>query len=128
MPHQFMSTSYHASPCFAADGCAWWLLCQPSPHVSSATHQLLRESSFVSNLRLPQRWVAELTSHVEGRLNVTRRKTPQNNIGQPPTARSATPSTTPPVHHQRSKHAASACQLNMKHAATAPIWKTTIVT
>jgi len=50
-----------------ADGWAWWLLCQPSPPVSRATHQLLRESSRVSKRRLPHMWVAELTSQVAWR-------------------------------------------------------------
>src|SRR5450759_2490 len=45
---QEMSNSYHARPWRAETGCAWWLLCQPSPNVRSATHQLLRESSRVS--------------------------------------------------------------------------------
>src|SRR5579864_9406060 len=59
-----MSNSYQARPCRALTGWAWWLLCQPSPPVRRATHQLLRESSLVSKRRLPQRWVAELTSQV----------------------------------------------------------------
>ena len=45
------SNSYQARPCRAEVGWAWWLLCQPSPKVISATHQLLRESSRVSNRR-----------------------------------------------------------------------------
>ena len=50
-----MSSSYHASPCRADVGCAWWLLCQPSPKVSSATHQLFRERSRVAK-RLNKLW------------------------------------------------------------------------
>src|ERR1044071_9025815 len=41
MPHQLKSTSYQARPCLAEVGCAWWLLCHPSPKVKRATHQLL---------------------------------------------------------------------------------------
>ena len=37
-----MSSSYQARPWRADTGWAWWLLCQPSPKLSSATHQLLR--------------------------------------------------------------------------------------
>ncbi len=37
-----MSISYQARPWRADTGWAWWLLCQPSPNVSSATHQRLR--------------------------------------------------------------------------------------
>ena len=48
---QLMSNSYQARPWRAETGCAWWLLCQPSPNVSSATHQLLRESSRVAKRR-----------------------------------------------------------------------------
>ena len=59
-----MSNSYQARPWRAETGCAWWLLCQPSPNVSSATHQLLRESSRVSKRRVPHMCVAEFTSHV----------------------------------------------------------------
>src|SRR5262245_2701076 len=61
---QEMSNSYHARPWRADTGCAWWLLCQPSPNVRSATHQLLRESSRVSKRRDPHMCVAELTSQV----------------------------------------------------------------
>src|ERR1043166_8385295 len=53
MPIQFRSSSYHASPWRAETGCAWWLLCHPSPKVMSATHQLLVESSRVLNRRAP---------------------------------------------------------------------------
>src|ERR1700679_2826144 len=67
-----MSNSYQVRPWRALTGWAWWLLCQPSPPVRMATHQLLRESSLVSKRRLPQRWVAELTSHVACRPMVTR--------------------------------------------------------
>jgi hypothetical protein len=46
-----MSISNHRKPWRAENGNAWWLLCQPSPKVISATHQLFRESSVVSKLR-----------------------------------------------------------------------------
>src|SRR6266852_4301685 len=94
MPYQLKSISYHFKPCRAEVGCAWWLLCQPSPKVRSATHQLLRESSLVSNRRRPHRCVAELTSHVECRPTVTRRQTPHNTIGSPPKANRMAPRTT----------------------------------
>src|SRR3569833_1180340 len=80
------SNSYHVRPCRAEVGCAWWLLCQPSPKVISATHQLLRESSRVANRRDPHWWVAELTSQVAWRPTTTRRQMPQRNRGRPPTA------------------------------------------
>src|SRR5580704_8057724 len=87
------SNSYHVSPCRAEVGCAWWLLCQPSPNVSRATHQLLRESSRVSNRRRPHMWVAELTSQVECRPTTTRKQPPHKKSGMPPMAYSTTPST-----------------------------------
>jgi hypothetical protein len=61
---QVGSNSYQASPWRADTGCAWWLLCQPSPNVSSATHHEFFESSRVAKRRLPHICVAELTSHV----------------------------------------------------------------
>src|SRR5688572_28236338 len=88
-----MSTSYHARPCAADVGCAWWLLCQPSPKLSAATHQLLRESSRVSKRRDPHMWVAEFTSHVACRPTVVRRNTPHSTQFQPPIARRTKPST-----------------------------------
>src|SRR5205085_11929841 len=93
MPYQFTSISYHVSPCRAARGCAWWLLCQPSPKVRSATHQLLVESSAVTKRRVPHRCVAELTSHVACKPNVTRRNRLHMNTDQPPNANSAAPTT-----------------------------------
>ena len=69
-----MSNSYQARPWRADVGCAWWLLCQPSPNVISATHQLLRESSRVAKRRVPHMCVAEFTSQVACRPNTTRRK------------------------------------------------------
>src|SRR5215210_3325825 len=83
MPYQFTSTSYHVRPWRAARGCAWWLLCQPSPKVRSATHQLLVESSVVTKRRLPQRCVAELTNQVECQPKTTRAKTPHMKTDQP---------------------------------------------
>src|SRR5215469_640807 len=83
MPQKFGSSSYHLRPCRAETGCAWWLLCQPSPPVSSATHQLLRESSRVSKRRLPHRCVAEFTSQVACRPSVTRSRTPHRTMATP---------------------------------------------
>src|SRR5580658_8233234 len=83
---QEKSTSYHSRPCRAEVGCAWWLLCQPSPKVISATHQLLRESSVVSNRRVPHRCVAEFTSQVACRPTTTRKHTPHSTSGRPPKA------------------------------------------
>src|ERR1700682_4772358 len=88
------SNSYHARPCRAEVGCAWWLLCQPSPNVTRATHQLLRESSRVAKRREPHMCVAELTSQVPCRETTVRRKPPQRSMGRPPTRNSTTPSTT----------------------------------
>src|SRR5882762_9704946 len=76
---QEISNSYHVRPWRAEVGCAWWLLCQPSPKVNSATHQLLRLSSRVLNRRLPHMCVAELISHVACRPNTTRKQTPHRN-------------------------------------------------
>src|ERR1700733_9210051 len=72
---------------------AWWLLCQPSPKVRSATQKLLRESSAVSKRREPHRWVAEFTSQVECNPKVTRRKTAHKVTCQPNTARISKPDT-----------------------------------
>src|SRR5574342_785432 len=80
------SNSYQAKPCRAEVGCAWWLLCQPSPKVMRATHQLLRESSRVAKRRVPHICVAEFTSQVPCNPTTVRRKMPQRTIGQPPTA------------------------------------------
>src|ERR1700757_2676681 len=92
MPQKFGSTSYHLRPWRADTGCAWWLLCHPSPPVSSATHQLLRESSRVSNLRDPQMWVAEFTNQVTCNPTVTLREIPQSTHDHPPTASKPKPS------------------------------------
>src|SRR5271157_2710873 len=93
MPYQLRSISYHASPCFAETGWAWWLLCQPSPKENRATHQLFVESSRVWKRREPQMCVAELTSHVVCRPKTVRKKTPHIRKGSPPTANSTTAST-----------------------------------
>ncbi len=45
MIHQETSIWKRWSPWRAEAGNAWWLLCQPSPKTSSATSQLLRDSS-----------------------------------------------------------------------------------
>ena len=42
----------------------WWLLCQPSPSVTSASTKLLRLSSAVSNRRVPQTCASELMQNV----------------------------------------------------------------
>src|SRR5579872_2578232 len=86
MPYQFMSISYHASPCFAATGTAWWLLCQPSPKVRIATQKLLVEVSVVMKRREPHMWVAEFTNQVECRPSTVRRKTAQSITDKPPKA------------------------------------------
>src|SRR6185437_3751490 len=94
MPYQFRSISYHLRPWRAETGCAWWLLCQPSPKVMSATHQLLVERSRVANRRDPQLCVAEFTSQVQCRPKTVRKKRPQVRKGSPPIRNSATPTTT----------------------------------
>src|SRR5688572_7002460 len=94
MPIQLKSNSYHARPCRADVGCAWWLLCQPSPKVRSATHQLLVESSRVAKRREPHRCVAEFTSQVECSPQVVRKKMPHSTYGMPPKARSTRPTMT----------------------------------
>src|SRR5215210_3431908 len=94
MPHQLKSISYQARPCLAEVGCAWWLLCQPSPKVRSATHQLLVESSLVAKRRLPHMCVAELTSQVACRLKTIRKKMPHIKTDQPPKASSSSPQST----------------------------------
>src|SRR5438128_994252 len=78
------SNSYHARPWRAEVGCAWWLLCQPSPNEISATHQLLRESSRVAKRRAPHMCVAEFTSHVACRPNTMRRQLAHRTMGKPP--------------------------------------------
>src|SRR5688500_17962961 len=94
MPIQFRSISYQARPWRALVGCAWWLLCHPSPNVSAATHQLFVESSRVSNRREPHLCVAEFTSQVQCRPNVVRKKMPHSTYGTPPKASSARPTMT----------------------------------
>src|SRR6185369_8774879 len=91
MPHQLRSISYQASPWRAEVGWAWWLLCQPSPKVSSATHQLFLESSDVENRRVPHMCVAELTNQVACKLKVTRKNMPHIRYDQPPSASNARP-------------------------------------
>src|ERR1044071_8291926 len=78
------SNSYQARPCRAEVGCAWWLLCQPSPNEIMATHQLLRESSRVAKRRAPHMWVAELTSQVACSPATMRRQFAHRTIGSPP--------------------------------------------
>src|SRR6476620_9154239 len=82
-----MSNSYQARPWRADTGCAWWLLCQPSPNVRSATHQLLRESSRVTNRREPHMCVAELTSQVACSPTTTRTQLAHRSKDQPPIAK-----------------------------------------
>lgn len=36
--YQVKSTCHHSRPCLAEYSKAWWLLCQPSPNASNATH------------------------------------------------------------------------------------------
>src|ERR1700685_1022357 len=93
MPYQFTSTSYHVRPWRTETGCAWWLLCQPSPKVRIATHQLLVERSLVTKRREPQLCVAELTSQVVCRPTPVRIKTPHSKKGHPPIANRITPKT-----------------------------------
>src|SRR5262249_18460774 len=93
MPYQFTSNSYQANPWRADCGCAWWLLCQPSPKVSMATQKLFLESSVVRKRCLPHICVAELTSQVACRPITVRRKMPQSTRDQPPTANSTRPKT-----------------------------------
>src|SRR5262245_28584677 len=78
------SNSYHARPCRAEVGCAWWLLCQPSPKVKRATHQVLRESSRVAKRRSPHMWVAEFTAQVACSPKTMRTQLPHRNKGSPP--------------------------------------------
>src|SRR5690242_5049369 len=77
MHSQLISSSYQSRPWRTQLGSAWWLLCQPSPNVNSATHQLLVELSRVSKRRLPQECAAELTNQVPCNSTVVRRKMPQ---------------------------------------------------
>src|SRR5262245_26713528 len=79
-----MSISYQARPWRADAGCAWWLLCQPSPQLINATHQLLRESSGVSKRRLPQVCAAELIKKAECQEKTTRKQMPHKMNRQPP--------------------------------------------
>src|SRR6266516_273702 len=93
MPYQFTSTSYHLRPWRDDVGWAWWLLCQPSPKVSSATSQLFVDLSRVEKRREPHRWVAELTSQVACKPSTVRTKMPHIKKGSPPVASSTRPST-----------------------------------
>ena len=47
-PYHVKSNSHQKNPWRALPGKKWWLLCHPSPKVSSASHRLLRLSSRVS--------------------------------------------------------------------------------
>src|SRR5687767_11157619 len=94
MPIQFRSTSYQARPCRALVGWAWWLLCQPSPKVRAATHQLFVESSLVVKRRDPHLWVAEFTSQVACRPTVVLKKIPHSTYGIPPKASRTRPTIT----------------------------------
>src|SRR5579863_4062886 len=91
MPYQLVSTSYQVKPWEAEVGWAWWLLCQPSPKVSSATHQLLVERSRVAKRRDPQECVAEFTSQVACSKKTVRKNVPHKSHGNPPMANSAIP-------------------------------------
>src|ERR1700693_370986 len=91
MPYQLKSISYHFNPCRAETGWAWWLLCQPSPKVSNATHQLLVERSLVTKRREPQLCVAEFTSQVVCNPSTVRKNTPHSRNGRPPRANSTKP-------------------------------------
>src|SRR5262249_34934255 len=93
MPYQFTSNSYQARPWRADCGCAWWLLCQPSPKVSIATQKLLREASVVRKRCLPHMCVAEFTSQVTCRPTTVRRKIPHITKDQPPIASRTNPRT-----------------------------------
>src|SRR5271166_4419224 len=93
MPYQFMSNSYHASPWRADCGCAWWLLCQPSPKLRYATHHRLRESSSVAKRLEPHMCVPEFTNLVECNKNTVLRNIAQNKTFQPPRASSSKPTT-----------------------------------
>lgn len=87
--YQVISNCHHSSPCRAENSKAWWLLCQPSPNASNATHltkskdkviikemvpnsygilvlvyQLFLDKSPVFHVCCPQTWHAEFTSHV----------------------------------------------------------------
>ena len=86
MPYQLKSISFHVRPWRAICGCAWWLLCQPSPNVRIATQKLFLDVSSVRKRCLPHMCVAELTSHVVWRPITVRRNTPQRTIFQPPMA------------------------------------------
>lgn len=44
-----MSSCHHFNPCLAEYSNAWWLLCQPSPNASNATHLYYTKLS-------PQKW------------------------------------------------------------------------
>src|SRR5947209_2489162 len=88
------SNSYQAMPWRAEVGCAWWLLCQPSPKEIAATHQLLRESSRVAKRRAPHMWVAEFTSQVAWRPATMRTQFAQRTIGRPPKINRTTVSAT----------------------------------
>ena len=50
---QVRSDCHQWNPCRAEYGCAWWLLCHPSPNAKSAMRKLLRLCSPVSYARLP---------------------------------------------------------------------------
>src|SRR5687767_15665878 len=104
MAIQVRSTSYQARPCRALVGWAWWLLCQPSPKVRAATHQLFVESSLVVKRRDPHLCVAEFTNHVAWRPKVVRKKMPQSTYGTPPTAKRTRPTKTLDVQCQFDSH------------------------
>src|SRR5277367_5184981 len=91
MVYQLRSISYHLNPWRAETGWALWLLCQPSPKLTSAIHQLLVEVSRVSKRREPQICPAELTIQVECSPTTVRRKLPHSTRRNPPIAYNTTP-------------------------------------
>src|SRR5579859_2765018 len=94
IPYQLKSISYHVRPWRGDCGCAWWLLCQPSPKVSMATQKLFLESSWVRNRCEPHMWVAEFTSQVACKPTTVRKKMPHSTYCSPPTANRTIPNTT----------------------------------
>lgn len=50
--YQVKSSCHHSRPCLAEYSKAWWLLCQPSPKASTATHLI----NFTPYLRITNLW------------------------------------------------------------------------
>src|SRR4029079_11779303 len=87
-------------------GNAWWLLCHPSPRLSSATAGLLALWSPLRKGRAPHTWQTELTLHVTCCISAIRPSPPHRKPDSaPPHERVISPTTTAGTSIPRNTHA-----------------------